>query len=106
MSASRAFVKDRNAVLRALDETAFDKFYRKWEIARPREWIGNARLIMMHKARLHIVDFTQEEKSLSRRWLAEHGYDESIGDDRPCPECGGYDVSATSCKTCGTGMVQ
>lgn len=60
-------------MLRSLDPVKFDAFWEKWELPKPREgWLSDTRMIMMHKSRLCIEDFSEEEKAVSRRWLEEH----------------------------------
>jgi hypothetical protein len=67
MTAARAFCKDRDATLRSLDRDRLDRFLRKWNQPRPREWIGDSWLAAMHKARLQIDAFTEAEKAVSPR---------------------------------------
>ena len=86
MTAARAFCKDRDAALRSLDRDRLDGFLRKWNQPRPREWIGDAWLASMHKARLQIEVFIEAEKAVSRTWLAHHGYTDAIGDAGPLSE--------------------
>jgi hypothetical protein len=102
MTAAPAFCKDRDAALRALDRDKLDRFLRKWNQPRPHEWIGDAWLASMHKARLQIYTFTEAEKAVSRTWLAQHDYTEAVGDAGPCPRCGGIGVSNSDCPVCGT----
>ena len=65
MTVARAFCKDRDATLRLLDRDRLDRFLRKWNQPRPREWIGDSWLASMHKARLQINAFTRERGSPS-----------------------------------------
>jgi len=69
----KVYCRERDAVLRALDEEKFDAHYRKWALERPREWLPGARMILMHKARLQLRGFNEEERAASRQWLLEHG---------------------------------
>jgi|HubBroStandDraft_3_1064219.scaffolds.fasta_scaffold224303_1 hypothetical protein len=101
MAVARAFRKDRDATLRSLDRDRLDRFLRERNQPRPSEWIGDAWLASMHKARLRIDAFTEAEKAVSRRWLAQHGYTEAIGGAGPCPSCGGTDPSNSDCPVCG-----
>ena len=100
-ASSRAFCKDRDAVLRALDRDKLERFLRKWNQPLPREWIGDSWLASMHKARLQIVSFTEAEKAVSRTWLTQHEYTEEVGDAGPCPNCGGNGPSNSDCPVCG-----
>ena len=69
----KAYCRERDALLRALDQEKFDDHCRRWGIPTPREgWLPSSRLILMHKARLSLQTFTPEEKEESRRWLEEH----------------------------------
>jgi hypothetical protein len=101
MTAARAFCKDRDATLRSLDRDRLDRFLRKWNQPRPREWIGDVWLASMHKARLQINTFTEAEKAVSRTWLALHDYTEKVGGAGPCPSCGGAGPSNSDCPVCG-----
>jgi hypothetical protein len=101
MTAARAFCKDRDATLRSLDRDRLDRFLRKWNQPRPREWIGDSWLAAMHKARLQIDAFTEAEKAVSRTWLAQHDYTDAVGDAGPCPSCGGTGPSNSDCPVCG-----
>ena len=100
-ASSRAFCKDRDAVLRALDRDKLERFLRKWNQPRSYEWIGDSWLAAMHKARLQIVAFTEAEKAVSRTWLAQHDYTEAVGDAGPCPSCGSVGPSNSDCPVCG-----
>jgi hypothetical protein len=101
VSQARAFRKERDAVLRALDRNKLDSFLLKWGLPRPRHWIADAWLASMHKSRLQVGDFTEAEKAVSRTWLAQHGYSESGGGAGPCPACGGFGLSNSDCPVCG-----
>jgi hypothetical protein len=93
MNKIKAFTRDRDAALLALDRRQFEKFLRKWCLPQPRDWIGDSWLAAMHKARLQLVSFTDAEREVSRVWLAEHGYTERVGEAGPCPACGGHGPS-------------
>jgi hypothetical protein len=71
-----AFVGERNAALRSLDRNKIEAYARKYGINLPKDeivfWAG------IHKARLQITSFTEEEREVSRRWLKEHGFRESM----------------------------
>jgi hypothetical protein len=101
MSRIKAFNRERDAMLRALDEDAFDKFAREWSVPQPAQWKPLAKLAAMHKARLQIKSFSAQEKATSRAWLAANGFSERTGSGRPCPECGSPGPSLSSCSTCG-----
>lgn len=68
------FVAERDAMLRALDPRKMAEFAKKWGVPQPAQWVLNADIACMHKARLAIATFTEEEKAESRRWLLEHGF--------------------------------
>ncbi|HMH95646.1 MAG TPA: hypothetical protein VK577_03585 [Bradyrhizobium sp.] len=107
MSAARAYRKERDEVLRALDRDKLDRFLRKWKQPRPRTWIDDAWLAMMHKTRLDLVEFTEAEKAISRTWLAQNGYTQKVGRDLgPCPACGGTGPSQSDCPVCGMEVLQ
>lgn len=75
----RRFLKERDAMLRLLDNDAFDKHCRKWRIKTPSDgWVPLAREALMHKSRIEIDTFTPEEKAVSFEWLAEHGMTSSL----------------------------
>lgn len=71
-----AFVVERNAALRSLDRSKIEAYARKHGVGLPQDemtfWAG------IHKARLQITSFTEEEREVSRRWLKEHGFRESM----------------------------
>jgi hypothetical protein len=62
MTTARAFCKDRDATLRSLDRDRLDRFLCKWNQPRPREWIGDAWLASMHKARLQVDAFNRSRE--------------------------------------------
>ena len=104
MTAARAFSKERNAALRSLDRSEFDHFMRKWNLPRPKQWIGDAWLAAMHKARLHIAEFSEAEKAVSRTWLAQHGFTERVDSKAACPACGNPGPSVSDCFICGVAL--
>ncbi|WP_050400459.1 hypothetical protein [Bradyrhizobium embrapense] len=108
MTAGRAWVKDRLAAIRSLDETTFQKFMTKWNMPQPRQWLPQARLVLMHKMRCDagIVGLTEEERQASRDWLKQNGYSESTAQPGGCPACGHIGPSFTDCPTCGMGAKQ
>ncbi len=101
MTAAKQFVLDRDFALRSLDSDELDRFAKKWNVPVPRQWIGDARLASMHKARLQLDAFTESEKAISRTWLDQHGYSDKVGNAGPCPACGGIGPSKSECPVCG-----
>lgn len=98
--AESIYMKQRDAVLRALDEDGLDRLFRKWGLTRPREWLPNARLIMMHKLRLEIDSFSTAEKETSRNWLISRGYD-TVRQPAPlCANCGKTSIGNPDCFVC------
>jgi len=97
----KTFNRERDSMLRSLDEAEFDSFARNWNVPQPAAWKPKAKLAAMHKARLNIESFTPDEKDVSRDWLASNGFTEAIGRAGPCPECGGAGPSHSNCSTCG-----
>ncbi len=79
--AVRKYCAERDAVLRSLDEDAFIAHCNKWKVPQPARWLPGAIMILMHKSRLQIASFTEEEKRTSREWLTAHRYDLSINHD-------------------------
>lgn len=89
---AKLFIKERNEVLLALDVDRFQAFWDRWGNPVPdggwtigKEPHEDPRLIMMHKARLHVGydSIGLREKETSRAWLKKHGYDEYMGGVRP-----------------------
>lgn len=74
MSRIKKYVKERNRVLRLLDEDAYSRFCSEWGVPQPMAWLPLSRLILMHKVRLQVASMTEEEKAVSRQWLLSHGY--------------------------------
>lgn len=74
------FCTERDAVLRALDVAKMEEFYRAWQQPLPEKYVDpSVPYAMMHKARLHINSFTDEEKETSRNWLRANNYGLGIG---------------------------
>jgi hypothetical protein len=71
----KLFVQRRDDCLRSLDIKRAKELFPMLKNA------SNDEVIMatMHKARVHITTMTDEERSVSREWLAEHGYTEEVG---------------------------
>lgn len=67
---------ERNSVLRSLDVNMMEAFLARWKQPVPKLWgTGHdARLAVMHLARLQIAEMTVEEKQASVEWLEAHGY--------------------------------
>lgn len=71
----RQFCIERDAVLHALDPEKMVVHAKKWAIPLPAKWASpTVPMAMMHKARLHINSFTDDEKRVSREWLLANGY--------------------------------
>ena len=68
----RAFVAERNAMLRALDLTIYRAFCEKH--GADQESTDEIAYASMHKARLVVTTFSDDEKQLSRDWLLTHGF--------------------------------
>lgn len=70
------FIEERNGMLLRLDPEEVRAYCRKYGVVIPDDetafWAG------LHKARLHVRDFPEEEREKSRAWLAEHGYGEDV----------------------------
>ena len=66
------FIRERDSALRSLDEEKIKAYMAKWCARYPENtqvfWAS------VHKARLGITSFTEEEKEISRKWLREHGF--------------------------------
>jgi hypothetical protein len=73
------FCTERDVVLRALNVEKMEEFYRNWQQPLPEKYVDpSVPYAMMHKARLHINSFTEEEKETSRNWLRANGYSEGL----------------------------
>jgi hypothetical protein len=69
------YIAERDAMLRALDPCRCIEHFKKWHLPQPPGgWLDEVPLIMMHKCRLEVPTFSEEERELSRKWLAERGY--------------------------------
>ena len=77
----KLYCKERDEMLRSLDVEKFHRFYKKHKLVKPHGgWLTpEVPLIMMHKARMQINSFTEEEKEVSRKWLLSHNYSLEIG---------------------------
>lgn len=82
----KLFIRERNEMLRQLDVDYFDKFWSRWGNPTPdggwqrgTEPHEDSRIIMMHKARLHVESMSADERAHSKTWLKKHGYTEDIG---------------------------
>ena len=69
-----ALIRERNDVYRTLSPIKFKKFMLKWKLPIPPDLNIEKSLAIMHKTRLHLSGFTQDEKDASREWLTIHGY--------------------------------
>ena len=68
----KAFVAERDAMLRALDLTTYRAFCIEHGLGEaPLDQIACA---AMHKARLVATSFTEDEKRVSREWLLANGF--------------------------------
>ena len=72
MAKIKQYVRERDQILRKLDEDALDEHFQKWNLPRPRSWLPSARMILMHKSRLQLKGFSEEERRISREWLLGH----------------------------------
>ncbi len=71
----KRYCKERDAVFRALDPDKMIAHAKKWDVPLPAKWASEtAPMAMMHKVRLHINSFSEEEKAVSREWLLANGY--------------------------------
>lgn len=70
------FIKDRNEALLSLDREKILKYCEKYNIHIPKNdkvfWAS------IHKARLQVTDFSEDDKELSRKWLIENGFSLNI----------------------------
>ena len=72
----KKFIAERNAVLLSLDKQKILDYGEKYGLKFP-----NSDLIFwaaVHKARLSILNFPEEEKETSRAWLIENGFDREV----------------------------
>lgn len=72
----KEFVKERNEAFKSLDMTKIKDFANKYDIRFPDNqlafWAG------VHKARLQIIDISEQEKKKSIDWLLENGFKTEI----------------------------
>jgi hypothetical protein len=69
---------DRTEALRSLDPAKWQIFSLRWNLPPPfpKGWGDiDAQLAVMHKVRLMLPDFTDEERVFSAAWLVGHGMD-------------------------------
>lgn len=67
------FIRDRDRALRSLDKKQILAYMKKYGL----KWQPGNDIVFwaaIHKARLSINTFTDEEKAFSVRWLIEHGF--------------------------------
>ena len=68
--------KDRTEALRALDPELWQVFSLRWNLPPPfpKGWGDTDSLLaVMHKVRLMLPEFSQEEKKFSAAWIVGHG---------------------------------
>lgn len=73
------FCQDRNDALRSLDKDQIFAYMKKYRV----DWFPSNEEVFwagIHKARIAISSFSEEEKEISKKWLDEHGYRYEIGD--------------------------
>lgn len=73
----QTYIAERDAMLRMLDPARCIEHFKKWKLQQPPgAWADSIEvpLIMMHKCRLEITTFSDEEKAVSRNWLRARGY--------------------------------
>jgi hypothetical protein len=71
------YIADRDAMLRALDPAKCIEHFKKWHLPQPPGgWSDpiEVPLVMMHKCRLEVPAFSNEERAFSHKWLAARGY--------------------------------
>jgi hypothetical protein len=72
------FLSDRDSALRSLDRDKIEFYCRKYNIQMPKHetvfWLA------VHKARLQITWFTEEEKNLSAEWIRDHGFKQGVSE--------------------------
>jgi hypothetical protein len=73
-----AFIKERDVILRSLDLEAYAAFRRKHDLTEMPLEDPSVPLAAMHKTRIHIDYFSEEEKAVSRLWLRKNGYTTNI----------------------------
>lgn len=69
---AKQFIKDRDEALLSLDKDKIMAYCKKYGVPIPDEelvfWAG------IHKAIVHLISATQEQKERSAQWLLEHGF--------------------------------
>lgn len=76
MNFIKTWEKDRDEALKSLDIEKIRKYCLKYKIPMPKDEI--VILAGAHKARLHMLTTTEEEKEISKKWLKEHNFKETI----------------------------
>lgn len=79
LAAVKEFRRQRDKILRTLDVKEFLQFLHENNPrldTRPVD--PSVPLASMHKARLRIVEFSEEEKRVSREWLQANGYSSGL----------------------------
>ena len=70
------FIHERNAAFLSLEKEQILNYCKKYDVSIPDDelvfWAG------VHKARLQI-DIPETEKNISRQWLKDNGFNQSIG---------------------------
>jgi hypothetical protein len=72
MSEIADYVKRRNRVLRELDLSGFYELLT--ENGATHLPIPQVAFASMHKARMAVTSFSEEEKAISRQWLTDNGF--------------------------------
>lgn len=70
----KKYCRERDAMLRTLDTRELNRFAKRWRRPVPAQWAPKADIACMHKMRLFIMSFSDEEKAVSRRWLLDNGF--------------------------------
>jgi hypothetical protein len=73
-----AYIKERDVILHSLDVEAYAAFRRKHGLTETPLTDPSVPLAAMHKSRLHIGYFSEEEKAVSRLWLRKNGYTTNV----------------------------
>lgn len=74
----KRFCRDRDEALRSLDKDRIYAYMKKYEV----EWFPSTEEVFwagIHKARISLNSFSEEEKEFSRNWLSKHGYQPKLG---------------------------
>ena len=70
-------IKERDAALLSLDKEMLLSYFKKYDI--PCDYDSDLALWAgVHKARLQIVNMPEDAKEISRQWLTDNGFKESI----------------------------